>query len=397
LGADGFWGPYFAILPRTFDTPLYFEDEDLTYLEGANLSREVVEARRGEWEKEWRAGMAAGGVEGVTWELFLWAASALSSRCFPGALIGGKEEPVLFPLLDAMNHRPRSRITWQPREEEELGFVTVDTVECGEVWNNYGPKGNEELLLGYGFALRENPADTVKLKLGKEVHYLTMEDTPEKLLEVFKNAVAAPSGVPGKRDQIAAQWNLVMALQRKLMAFPPVGEPRNEKQKAAMILREGQMQILNAAVGRAEREIRRLWEQGGLFTIETVMAEETFAEAIEECFETRDVEELVEAEQEDVVFVLWLCWKFVMGDEGWRRWFERMEKVYEREDEAEEGVQEVFDAVFPEAAEVAPDVFGDEQWNAALMGWVMEVYQGEGVNVEVDGRLLYVVSNEVRE
>jgi hypothetical protein len=34
------------------------------------------------------------------------------------------------------------------------------------VFNNYGPKSNEELLLGYGFTLPNNPDDVVTLKLG---------------------------------------------------------------------------------------------------------------------------------------------------------------------------------------------------------------------------------------
>lgn len=35
-----------------------------------------------------------------------------------------------------------------------------------QVYNNYGPKPNEELLLGYGFVLDPNPDDVVPLRLG---------------------------------------------------------------------------------------------------------------------------------------------------------------------------------------------------------------------------------------
>jgi hypothetical protein len=35
-----------------------------------------------------------------------------------------------------------------------------------QVFNNYGPKPNEELLLGYGFVLDPNPDDVVPLRLG---------------------------------------------------------------------------------------------------------------------------------------------------------------------------------------------------------------------------------------
>ena len=110
-------------------------------------------------------------------ELFRWAATLLTSRCFPEILMWEKVvqvpqlqrylnepefeieadpdsgmgatgnrymNPVLVPLLDSLDHRPRERITWCVGKEE-LGFETVDGLEPGvEVYNNYGAKANEE-------------------------------------------------------------------------------------------------------------------------------------------------------------------------------------------------------------------------------------------------------------
>ena len=78
-------------------------------------------------------------------DLFLWAATVLSSRSFPGRLIpDAGDHPVVFPLLDALNHRPRARITWVPGADA-LSFATVDATPAGvEIFNNYGAKGNEE-------------------------------------------------------------------------------------------------------------------------------------------------------------------------------------------------------------------------------------------------------------
>ena len=38
-----------------------------------------------------------------------------------------------------------------------------------QVFNNYGPKSNEEFLLGYGFVIDPNPDDTVILRLGSNI------------------------------------------------------------------------------------------------------------------------------------------------------------------------------------------------------------------------------------
>ena len=34
-----------------------------------------------------------------------------------------------------------------------------------ELYNNYGPKPNAELVLGYGFSIENNPDDTIRLKI----------------------------------------------------------------------------------------------------------------------------------------------------------------------------------------------------------------------------------------
>lgn len=48
-----------------------------------------------------------------------------------------------------------------------ISLVTPSGVDSDvQVFNNYGPKPNEELLLGYGFVLPSNPDDVVALRLG---------------------------------------------------------------------------------------------------------------------------------------------------------------------------------------------------------------------------------------
>ena len=71
---------------------------------------------------------------------------------------------VLWPGLDAANHNPESKVDWTfSNDRYSISLAKIAThIELGsEVFNNYGQKGNGELLLGYGFCIADNPHDTV--------------------------------------------------------------------------------------------------------------------------------------------------------------------------------------------------------------------------------------------
>lgn len=52
-------------------------------------------------------------------------------------------------------------------KEPTISLVLHNKTLAGEeLLNNYGPKPNAELILGYGFSLPNNPDDTILLKIG---------------------------------------------------------------------------------------------------------------------------------------------------------------------------------------------------------------------------------------
>lgn len=97
--------------------------------------------------------------------LFLWAATVFSSRSFSGKLMAWTDDltaaamgepdslPALFPLMDAVNHQPLTKITWQPGDRV-LSAVSGAAISAGaEVCNNYGPKSNEERMSPYIYTI----------------------------------------------------------------------------------------------------------------------------------------------------------------------------------------------------------------------------------------------------
>ncbi|WVQ97119.1 hypothetical protein IAU59_004229 [Kwoniella sp. CBS 9459] len=191
---------YLDSLPSSSDlsTPLYFTDPELELLNGSNLLG-AVEDRKREWRAESDAVRTVLKEEGLTWDRYLTIATYMSSRSFPSKLLkiprgeksethpagegGAKDDevsqPVLLPGVDIFNHARNQPILWlsshtQPSTGPSPGttipsisLVSTEESESGvQLFNNYGAKPNEELLLGYGFVIPSNPDDTVNLRLG---------------------------------------------------------------------------------------------------------------------------------------------------------------------------------------------------------------------------------------
>ena len=52
--------------------------------------------------------------------------------------------PVLCPVFDVANHDPRAQVTWIIDEEGYTLFTADRYAPGAQIFNNYGPKGNEE-------------------------------------------------------------------------------------------------------------------------------------------------------------------------------------------------------------------------------------------------------------
>ena len=133
----------------------------------------------------------------------------------------------MIPGIDLLNHRRAEPVTWTPGQSvadasSHVGFGVRKPIEQGEeVFNNYGPKGNEELLLAYGFVIPTNPSSSCSVKLGLkgqlpddarmilDMAGLRIDETfqvradesiPERLIRVVRVVVGAQGGDEPLRD-----------------------------------------------------------------------------------------------------------------------------------------------------------------------------------------------------
>lgn len=164
--------PYFDLLPtpEEIHSPITYNEQEMDLLEGTNLHKGT------QWKLKVLRAQYDLFIEDtgsdITFDDYLWGHLIVSSRAFPLKIVDPTVDSsavMLLPLVDLMNHEPMSKVTW--------GFdghnFTVDvckpitSADRVQVCNNYGPKGNEELLLAYGFVLPGNPFDCLQLSLNE--------------------------------------------------------------------------------------------------------------------------------------------------------------------------------------------------------------------------------------
>ncbi|XBI76370.1 hypothetical protein VPH35_069613 [Triticum aestivum] len=242
LRPTSLWKPYLDVLPSTFGSSVWFDDQELAEVEGTTLHRATVMQRKslqklfddkvkGLVEELLHVDESGSSIE-VRFEDFLCldfrneAFNYLQNST--GEVLGdssltnqqetdittkncsGDEIPEscntesiwvegLVPGIDFCNHNIKALATW---EVDSVGNLTgipasmylmlvqagKSSVETGtEIYINYGNKGNEELLYLYGFVVDNNPDDYLMVHYPIEaLRQLQSADVKMKLIEMQK-------------------------------------------------------------------------------------------------------------------------------------------------------------------------------------------------------------------
>ncbi|KAJ4806403.1 Histone-lysine N-methyltransferase setd3 [Rhynchospora pubera] len=220
---DSLWKPYLDILPRKFNSPLWFTDGELSELKGTALYRASILQRKSLEElyekkvkglvEELLQSHQQERTRDIHYEDFLWANSVFWTRALnipmPHSYVfpkseeehdteasqheqnsdhkdsdcmecncgeSGNGEPVwvegLVPGIDFCNHGTitgsKAVATWEVDSAgtasgipNSMYLLLAADYDCSdkEIHISYGNKGNEELLYLYGFVIEENPDD----------------------------------------------------------------------------------------------------------------------------------------------------------------------------------------------------------------------------------------------
>jgi hypothetical protein len=257
----------------------------------------------------------------------LWAATIFTSRAFISTHILPEREtiPILFPVVDILNHSVSAKVEWdfQPHQSFALKCFEGESFQPGqELFNNYAPKQNDELLLGYGFCLEDNPIEQFALKLAfqpqlqqyaqqlglldaenvpfgmskdflatdpnKDQHFLRAKDHPfgrydnhipffrgvppyivhfffiQTIITSELDISAINVARPGARITLQVLVLLHQALEQRCSTLPLhiAQEPQNDKQKYAKIYRDGQAKVIHSVRQELKTAINKLRAPG---------------------------------------------------------------------------------------------------------------------------------------
>ncbi|KAI9345294.1 hypothetical protein BDR26DRAFT_916919 [Obelidium mucronatum] len=153
---DPLWEPYISFLPSKYNTPLYWNDEELKVIDGTDLSVDLVGQReeiQNEWN-QWKEFLPTP----ISYDDFLWAWHIVMSRVWVLPVGELTNKAVLIPMVDVANHygKPKVKIEYS----KELGAVTMTAtkpIKSGEqVDVTYGEDSSYKSLKYMGFTIPGN-------------------------------------------------------------------------------------------------------------------------------------------------------------------------------------------------------------------------------------------------
>ena len=229
--------PYLAALPKEAPDVASWTTEELALLAGTDVGAAAMASNEALAAEHARVQALLGPAYEVPLAEMRWARGCYLSRRFPPRLLDAAAPStgapgILLPFFDLLNHGAGTEIEWRGDGTSVAFAAGAAIAPNSEIFNNYGSKASDELLLAHGFALENNEHDRVALKMtvasgdGRRTlgpFYLRRGgDFPRALWR----ALADPTGDPVSSDSDSppeidaeAVEVLLATLERKLAPF----------------------------------------------------------------------------------------------------------------------------------------------------------------------------------
>ncbi|XP_056402055.1 actin-histidine N-methyltransferase [Hyla sarda] len=195
---NSFWLPYIKTLPTEYDTPLYFQEEEVQYLQSTQAIHDVFSQYKNTarqyayFYKVIQTHPNANKLplkDAFTFDDYRWAVSSVMTRQNQIPTEDGSRVTLaLIPLWDMCNHTNGLITTGYNLEDDRCECVALQEFKAGEqIYIFYGTRSNAEFVIHNGFFFENNAHDRVKIKLG-----VSKSDR----LYAMKAEVLARAGIP---------------------------------------------------------------------------------------------------------------------------------------------------------------------------------------------------------
>ncbi|KAM9708583.1 actin-histidine N-methyltransferase isoform 2-T2 [Menidia menidia] len=195
---NSFWRPYIRSLPVDYDTPLYYQPEQVQLLLGTQALQDVLSQYKNTarqyayFYKLVQTHPAASKLplkDGFTFDDYRWAVSSVMTRQNQIPTEDGSRVTLaLIPLWDMCNHTNGLITTGYNLEDDRCECVALqDYKENEQIYIFYGTRSNAEFVIHNGFFFEDNAHDRVKIKLGV---------SKSERLYAMKAEVLARAGIP---------------------------------------------------------------------------------------------------------------------------------------------------------------------------------------------------------
>ncbi|XP_064420919.1 actin-histidine N-methyltransferase [Latimeria chalumnae] len=174
---SSFWMPYIKTLPTEYDTPLYFEEEEVQYLQSTQAIHDIFSQYKNTarqyayFYKFIQTHPNANKLpvkDSFTYDDYRWAVSSVMTRQNQIPTEDGSRVTLaLIPLWDMCNHTNGLITTGYNLEDDRCECVALQDYKVGEqIYIFYGTRSNAEFVIHNGFFFDDNSHDRVKIKLG---------------------------------------------------------------------------------------------------------------------------------------------------------------------------------------------------------------------------------------
>jgi len=195
---DSFWSPYIASFPNDISEHLYYWSENkLKQLNNTSLMthgfynyHKHMETLQYDWNIIYEYIIHNDLFNNIDYDydhdklydIYIKLRILVGSRIF-GYTKFGIEESGMVPYVDMINHSFESNTTWYFDDNIDSFILqsVVDIPKGVEIVDDYGNKSNIDLLLFYGFTLKNNPYPLIRINLENQIYELTLDTDLDKI------------------------------------------------------------------------------------------------------------------------------------------------------------------------------------------------------------------------